>query len=252
MGKLLIVIHLTNALDDFQRRHRKQLGNRFFDSRARQPRNERSPLGSFHFSPSFLVSSVKVIGTDAAEDAVSSLELAASFLESAVTDDRYWKWFVVATHGAVQGIFVLALKAGDGLLVQKPGVTKKMIAAYDADTDPPSPHMDNFFNLYKKLHKKENLRSSDSIPVPPSEVHEKAVKSLDELRDEFLHFNTKSWSIERELIFVCARECVELMDFIISKSSTIIWYQQDQKERVHVALERLKLLLNVQNSASSP
>jgi hypothetical protein len=124
------------------------------------------------------VSSGKYIRTGTAEDAVSSLELAASFLESAVTDDRYWKWFVVATHGAVQGIFVLALKAGDGLLVQKPGVTKKMIAAYDADTDPPSPHMDNFFNLYKKLHKKENLRSSDSIPVPPSEVHEKAVPTL--------------------------------------------------------------------------
>jgi hypothetical protein len=198
------------------------------------------------------VSSGIYIRTGTAEDAVSSLELAASFLEFAVTDDRYWKWFVVATHSAVQGIFVLALKAGDGLLVQKPGVTKKMIAAYDADTDLPSPHMDNFVNLYKKLHKKENLRSSDSIPVQPSEVHEQAVKSLDELRDEFLHFNAKSWSIERELIFVSARGCLELMDFIISKSSTIIWYEQDQKERVHVALERLQLLLNLQNSASSP
>jgi transcriptional regulator with XRE-family HTH domain len=195
---------------------------------------------------------VKDIRTDAAEDAVSSLELAASFLESALTDDRYWKWFVVATHSAVQGIFVLALKAGDGLLVQKLGVTQKRIAAYEADTRPPLPHMDNFFNLYKKLHKKENLRSSDSVPIQPSEVHEQAVKSLDELRDEFLHFNAKSWSIERELIFVSVRGCLELMEFIISKSSTIIWYEQNQKERVHVALERLQLLLYVRNSASSP
>lgn len=198
------------------------------------------------------MSSVKYIRTDAAEDAVSSLELAASFLESALTDDRYWKWFVVATHSAVQGIFVLALKAGDGLLVQKLGVTQKRIAAYEADTCPPLQHMDNFFNLYKKLHKKENLRSSDSVPIQPSEVHEQAVKSLDKLRDEFLHFNAKSWSIERELIFVSVRGCLELMEFIISKSSTIIWYEQNQKERVHVALERLQLLRYVRNSASSP
>ena len=81
---------------------------------------------------------------NAAEDAVSSIELAADFYDQACLDARYWKWFVVALHAGIQGTFALALEGGNGLLVQKPSVTATTLSARDKSEVPPIPHMDNF------------------------------------------------------------------------------------------------------------
>ena len=90
------------------------------------------------------------IQTDTLDDALSSLELSLAFYEQAQSDDRYWKWFLIALHSGVQGSFALALEGTDGMLVQKPGVAAKMIASLEAREVPPPPHMDNFLRLYTK------------------------------------------------------------------------------------------------------
>ena len=159
--------------------------------------------------------SIDYVRTDTAEDAVSSLELAADFLERAGADDRYWKWFVIALHSGVQSMFALTLEAGNGFLVQKPGVMNAMLAAHESGKDAPQPHMDNFLNLYKKVQRAENLRSTDCLPVESSPRLDHAHKSLDDLRDNFLHFNTKSWSIEREFILESARGCTEVAELAL-------------------------------------
>ena len=190
------------------------------------------------------MSSPEYIRTDAAEDAVSSLELAADFYDQAALDARYWKWFVVALHAGIQGTFALALEGGNGLLVQKPSVMAATLAAHDKGEVPPRPYMDNFQKLYKKLQRRENLRSSNSLPIPASSEQELALASLDEFRDEFLHFNTKSWSIERELIVLRARGSLEVASFLVSRSGAIFWHELNHEERAKSAINRLYKSLN--------
>lgn len=191
--------------------------------------------------------SSEYVRTDTAEDAVSSLELAADFLERAAVDDRYWKWFVVALHAGIQSMFALTLKAGNGFLVQKPGVMRAMLAAHKSGEDAPLLYMDNFLNLYKKVQRTENLRSTDCLPVESSPARDHAHKSLDDLRDNFLHFNTKSWSIERELILESARGCTEVAEFILSRSRAIFWHEEHHHQRAILGLQSLHALLNNQN-----
>lgn len=180
------------------------------------------------------------IRTDTAEDAVSSFELAADFLVVAERDDRYWKWFVISFHAGLQGTFALALDGGNGFLVQKSGVMQKMLSAHETGTKYPLPHMDNFLKLYKKIKHKKNLRGASSIPYSPSSSHDNAIESLDKLRDDFIHFNTKSWSIEKRLIIESAAVALEVAEFLIFNSLSILWYESNQEARVSPALRRLR------------
>src|SRR5690606_13248439 len=150
---------------------------------------------------------------------------ASVFLHEALSDARYWKWFVVACHGGVQGVFALALERGDGLLVQKPGVMQRTLQAVSAGAPIPEPHMDNFARLYQKVQRRQNLRSSAVEPVVPTPERDAAVASLDELRNQFLHFNVKGWSIEVELIRSAAKECIGIASFLVGQSSAVLWQE---------------------------
>jgi hypothetical protein len=192
------------------------------------------------------------VRTDTAEDAVSSFEVASDFYAQALADDRYWKWFVVAVHAGVQGTFALALDGGNGLLVQKPGVAKATLAAYEQGSEVPESHMDNFMRLYRKLHAKENLRSASAQPLPESPQNELALERLNDLRDNFIHFNTKSWSVERALIETRVRGSLKVAQFVLFESEAVPWYEDDLKERAHVALKRLSEQLGAETSYLHP
>ena len=183
--------------------------------------------------------------TDTLEDALSSLELAVEFYDRGKSDERYWKWFVIAMHSGVQGCFSLALAGSHSLLVQKSGVAAKMLAAIEARSEIPAPHMDNFLRLYAKLQSESNLRSSEVLPLPKSIDQKSGLESLDELRDEFLHFNTKSWSCEYALIESAARTAVEVARFLLFESRAILIYDYDVSRRAEHAVASLSHRLKI-------
>lgn len=183
------------------------------------------------------------VRTDTAEDAVSSFEIASDFYARALADDRYWKWFILAVHSGVQGAFALALDGGNGLLVQKPNVAKATLTAYEQGRETPESHMDNFMRLYRKLHAKENLRFASAQPLPESRPNALAVEGLNFLRDEFIHFNTKSWSVERALIETRVRGSLKVAQFVLIESEAVLWYGDGLKERANRALKKLSAQL---------
>lgn len=189
--------------------------------------------------------SLDYLRTDSLDDALSSFELASLFFDQAQSDNRYWKWFVIAMHSGVQGCFALALAKSHGLLVQKPGVAAKMLAAIEARTEIPSPHMDNFLRLYSKLQSEGIFKSTEDLPVQRSREQEEGLKSLDELRDEFLHFNTKSWSIELALIETAARAAIGVAQSLLLKNSVIQIYDDDAIQRAELAIKGLAQRLHL-------
>ncbi|MGB8856899.1 MAG: hypothetical protein WCC58_09555 [Burkholderiales bacterium] len=177
------------------------------------------------------------------ENAVSSLELASVFLTLTKSDYRYWKWYVIALHSGLQGLFSLALHNGNTHLVQKPNVMQQMISAEQLGSPYPLPRMDNFLKLYKKLQIKNNLRHEHSMPFDSNDIFDKAIEWVDSCRDDFLHFNVGSWQIEVKSIIENSILCCEIADFIVSKSHSIIWQEEDYEQRAKSSLLALQKAL---------
>jgi len=190
--------------------------------------------------------------TDTERDAVYSLVTARDFLAVVDKQPHYWRWFVLAVHSAVQGSLALALTNGDILHVQKPGVAQRMLASLSSQgLSTPDPHMDNFLRLYAKAKDAAYLRSG-ATPLPAYETHARAMRSLDEMRDGFAHFNSKSWSIEIEYITGTAATACEVLEHIFG-SGAVLWHHRGSAARSSRALKALKAALRARaNNSSKP
>lgn len=178
------------------------------------------------------------VRTNTAEDLVSTLELSFEFLLKSCNDGRYWKWFIYSIHSAAQSVSALSIDGGNGFLVQKPGVMQRMIAAFENDTPRVSPHMDNFSRLIEKALVKQNLRH-DAEPLQ-DKGHTQALHSLDELRDEFMHFNVKSWSIEISLILDISSKTLDFIRHYACATPAILWHNDEHQRRAKLAITSLE------------
>lgn len=182
---------------------------------------------------------------DAKDDALTSLKLANEFFQRAKNDIQYWKWFILTLHSGVQGLFALALENGNGFLVQKPEVMKRILAVHDGkealDPDKNYWHMDNFMRLYEKLKRKENLRFSDSVPIPPEEFDD-AVKKLDWLRDTLVHFNVNTLVMVQADFIKPVKSCVELIAFLHDEKNRNFFTTDERYELTNLAIKGLREL----------
>jgi hypothetical protein len=174
------------------------------------------------------------VRTDTAEDLAATLELAGEFISKSRDDQRYWKWLIAAMHSGVQSAASLALERGNGFLVQKPAVMQRMLDAHAKGTEPVTPHMDNFSRLIEKALLQQNLRCN-AAPLKDC-GHVNALRSLDELRDGFAHFNVKSWSIETMHILECATKALEFIDHYACITPAILWHDELHQSRVKQAI----------------
>lgn len=177
------------------------------------------------------------IEVSTATDAADSVETAYSFLKLAKNDHRYWKWFVFAVHATIQGTFTLLLDNGNDFLVQKTKTMEKMLKAHASGGQPVPQKMDYFMELYSKILRKENLRS-DTVP-PPDERHREALFSLNEIRNEFAHFNAKTWYIESQLLTQRAATSLDILAFFLNQPQAILWHDEHAQHRVMVGVTAL-------------
>jgi hypothetical protein len=104
----------------------------------------------------------------------------------------------------------------------------------------PEPQIDNFSRLYRKVQCSKNLRSSDVQAVVPTAERDAAISLLDELRDEFLHFNVKGWSIDVAQIRESAPNCAQIASFLVSQPGSVLWHDGKHEQRTKNALSLLQ------------
>lgn len=183
--------------------------------------------------------------TDTEHDAAYSLGAASDFLTLVDAKPHYWRWFMLAVHAGVQGCLALALMNGNLFYVQKPGVTKRMLAAHQSESeglDFPNPHMDNFLRLYEKAKQAQYLPRG-ATPLPSDDRHERALNSLNEMRDEFVHFNSKSWSVEIAHMTGVAAVACEVIEYVFG-SGALLWHTDEFEQEAVRALQSLKEALS--------
>ena len=184
-------------------------------------------------------------------DAVASLEAAQEFCARVSLDEHQWKWVLIAVHSAVQGFMALSLEHGNGLLVLRDDITAKWLKAHESDKAYPGEKMDFFMSLYEKVKSDVVCCYYGSRKFIAESSHDYSMQKLNELRNDYVHFRPKGWSIELAGLPTLVLKCVDVARFLAFDTSTIIWHDSDLRLRaerafgvVQAELHALELLYN--------
>jgi hypothetical protein len=175
--------------------------------------------------------------TDEYLNAEESLRKAAETVGLVHYDIREWKWLLEAIHAAVQGLFVLALSRGNGLLTLKTTHAAAWLNAHESGGPwPKRLDLDYFLELYEKS-KQQVLRGSHFVATP---AHDAAMEKLNDLRNGFVHFGAQGWSIELAgLPSICLR-CLEVADALKRTPGAVRWRSNAQSQRAQRAIRSLE------------
>ncbi|MGN6152875.1 MAG: hypothetical protein ACTHOH_12845 [Lysobacteraceae bacterium] len=179
--------------------------------------------------------------SDTETDAAYSLSVAADFMARTEVDSYYWKWTVLGLHSAAQGFLVLALRQDDDRLIQKPGVSKKVLSAHNDEFDYPAQYMDNFMGLYRKAQDPRNFRNGNAALPVDSDFDDK-IEKFDQLRHDFVHFNSTSRSDAIHLLIARSSACILLIRNIFN-SGAAFWHEESLAAEAEKGLSRIEGLM---------
>ena len=174
--------------------------------------------------------------TNEHEEAASALEALAEWAERVEKDIGYWRWVVLALHNTVQGSMVLALRGSDGLRPLRDDIAAKWLTAYRDGGQYPVEKLDSFLNLYKKVQSDTMLFFVHSKKVIPSRTLGRSMKKLNSLRNDFVHFLPRSWSLEVSGLPEICLDCLALVEFLAWECGNIIWHEEEHRERGKAAI----------------
>ena len=164
--------------------------------------------------------------TDEKEDLISSLKMIDVAVRSLPADEQMWKWVVISTHAAVQGMFVVRLESGDSFEVSKPKGVEKWLAAHRGDRNYPELKMDYFTELYGKV----KSGKVQGFNFQPNSTRDENITRLNSLRNDFIHFMPKGWSIEIALLCEVCLDCLNMVQSIGATLETR-WDNDEQADR---------------------
>ena len=165
------------------------------------------------------------ITTDQAEDVAASVRHALRSFAFTDDDEQAWKWVILSLHSAIQGACVCHL-----LTTAEPvgAVTEKNTSEWltyfersrsDRQIMRPKTHLMNLPDLLKAARKPNSAGDrSNSVGVSLSDEELAWLKRIhDNIRNQFVHFAPKGWSIDvggvSDLAKLIARLVQQILDF---------------------------------------
>lgn len=173
--------------------------------------------------------------TDEREDVLSSLKMFNDSIDKVVQEEAYWKWAVISIHSSVQSLMAFHLGFGNDLLVMRQQDAEAWLEAHENETDYPEVQMDGFLNLYKKIKKHEIL----GYKFTPQGQEGRSLKRINTLRNEFIHFMPKGWSIEVIYMIEVFSDCLNIMERL-GRGLSIRWEDEKQQTEFEELLIKAK------------
>ncbi len=175
--------------------------------------------------------------TDTSEEAVSAIEMFANTLGVVAADPYRWKWSIIALHGAVQGFLVLGLRGSNNFDVLNRRSAERWAQAVEAGNRPPADgRLDSLLGLYAKTKSVRMLKYTTSKRFEPRGTQGASVKALNSLRNDFIHFVPKRWSIEVSGLPAICSDCLDLIEFLGWECGNVMWVDDRLEERARGAL----------------
>ncbi len=184
---------------------------------------------------------------DEKENAIDSLQKATNFLKNTESDLLYWKWFIVAIHHSIYHFMLLALQNTDLSGIWKEpeklvdyGLSRKVVDIKDSKNK-----LVGFVEAFKRIQ--ETARMNGYVNAKPFVAnigHEEAAVCLNKiLRNNFVHFSPKGWSIEISFIIEAVSPMLEVVKFLVLNSGRLFLDEQ-QRNGVQSDIAQIQLFFN--------
>jgi hypothetical protein len=174
--------------------------------------------------------------TDEEAESANAVKMAAQFAECAHKDPQIWRWIVIALHNAVQGTMVLSLRHGNGLLVLSDDCYAAWIKAYENNEPPPPEKLDSYLNLYKKVKQSQWGIAAGNRRFVPSGSEGKDIKHLNSLRNDFIHFTPKGWSLEIDGLPRICLSAARLIFYLGIETNNVYWHCESSRSLLEQSL----------------
>lgn len=178
--------------------------------------------------------------TDEQVEAAGALETANQAATHVATEVYQWRWVILALHNALQGFMVIALRGSDGLAPLRNDIAAAWLKAYRANEPPPKEKLDSFLSLYSKIKGGRMRQYIHSVSFQSQGSQDWSVKKLNDLRNDFVHFLPRSWSLEVSGLPKICRDCVDIVEFLGWKCGNVHWSDSSVGQRALHAIGELR------------
>jgi hypothetical protein len=178
--------------------------------------------------------------TDEHEEAVSALEFMLESASKLASDIYRWRWIIISLHSALQGFMVIALRHSDGSGPVPDAIITQILDAHQAKEPQPRELLHKFLVLYRLLKSRRMDRYVHSQRFRPQGTQNRSVCRLNQLRNEFIHFTPKGWSLEVSGLPQICLDCLAVIHFLESQSGNIFWHNQALQQRASDAIATLR------------
>jgi len=179
-------------------------------------------------------------------DAFISLEKLSVFISSVEKYPFDWKWAIIALHDTLQGSMVCMLRGTSiledvGVIYDSRDADKiKNISTIDnyvkcTVLSSMNLKLMNFLKLYNKAKTRLNIGSE----------YDESIKSLnDELRNNFIHFTPKGWTIGTTGLYIVFKDCICFLKILINNSTFLNHFSNEEKEKIFNYLEEISIVVS--------
>lgn len=174
---------------------------------------------------------------DEKENALDSLQKATEFLKNIKNDQLYWKWFIIAIHHAIYHFMLLALQNTDlsgiwkeSQKLELPKLTNYRSSRKIVGTENSENKLVTFLEAFNHIQEKDRMSGYvNAKPFIANTRHKEAATRLNTiLRNNFVHFSPKGWSIEILYITETISPMLEVVEFLVLNSGRLFLDERQQ------------------------
>lgn len=165
--------------------------------------------------------------TDEETEAADALTVSARFAAELASDIRMWRWVIIALHNGLQGFMVLSLRHGNGLLALTDESAAAWLKAYEENAKEfPDEQLDSYLGLYKKIKSSKWGTVGGNQRFVPQGTQGRSIRKLNRIRNEFIHFTPKGWSLELAGLPLICVDALAVVSFLGWETTNIHWHDE--------------------------
>ena len=180
--------------------------------------------------------------TDEQRFALATAQFARQCFVSLRTDREQLPWTIIALHGATQAAMIAHLTGTAGLgALSKTSAIELLSALNGEGAYPDSLHVAPFLQLVRRLRSAKNQIEVAGAPVELTGAELRSLKLLNALRNDFIHFSPRGWSLEISGLPVLGQACVTIMRGVCH-GGWLIHLEPTEVEEYAATIEEIRLL----------